>query len=68
MSSTYILIGYDVPPEIKVLSPVDQTYNGTRGPLDFAPDKTVSWMGYSLEGKENVAVTSNIALTGLSSG
>lgn len=63
---SYVLEHY--PPKISVMSPLKQTYNETDVPLLFDVDKTVNWTGYSLDGKQNVTVTGNITLTGLSSG
>ena len=37
-------------------------------PLDFSVSKPVSWMGYSLDGQNNVTITGNTTLTGLSKG
>jgi hypothetical protein len=44
------------------------TYNNASVPLDFSVDKQVTWIGYSLDGKDNVTVTGNITLSGLSDG
>jgi len=68
VNEQYIPIGYGVPPEIKVVSPVNQTYNGSSVSLVFTVDKPVNWTGYSLDGKENVTLTGNTTITGLSSG
>ena len=61
------------PPRIAVGSPLNQTYDDSDVPLNFSvsvlsPIKIVSWMGYSLDGQQNVTVTGNATLTGLSSG
>jgi nitrous oxidase accessory protein NosD len=55
-------------PKISVLSPVIQLYNGTSVPLVFALNKPVNWIGFSLDGKQNVTITGNATLTGLSNG
>jgi hypothetical protein len=57
-----------VPPKIKVLSPVNQLYNESSISLNFTVDKLVNWIGYSLDGQDNVTVTGNTTLTGLSVG
>jgi hypothetical protein len=62
----YVLEHY--PPKISFLSPLNQTYNETDVSLLFNVDKTVDWMGYSLDGEQNVTITGNITLIGLSSG
>jgi len=61
-------IGYSTPPEIKVVSPTNQIYNESSVSLVFTVNKPASWMGYSLDGQDNVTVTGNATLTGLSSG
>ena len=64
----YLPIGYSVQPEIKVLSPINQLYNGSDVPLVFTLDEQVNWVGYSLDGRDNVTVPANTTLSGLSSG
>jgi N-acetylneuraminic acid mutarotase len=56
------------PPEIKVLSSANQTYNQSSVSFDFTVDKPLNWTGYSLDSKENVTVTGNFTLTDLSNG
>jgi hypothetical protein len=56
------------PPKISVLSPLNQTYNESSLSVVFIVDKPVNWTGYSLDGKQNVTITGNTTLTGLSSG
>jgi hypothetical protein len=68
VNEQYIPIGYGVPPEIKVLSPANQLYNESSVSLNFTVNKPANWTGYSLDGDENVTVTGNTTLTGLSSG
>jgi len=55
------------PPKISVLSPLNQTYNDSIVPLVFTVDKSVNWTGYNLDGKQNVTITGNTTITGLSS-
>jgi parallel beta-helix repeat protein len=57
-----------VPPKISVLSPVNQQFNESSVPLCFTVDKQVNWLGYSLDGQDNVTITGNITLSGLSNG
>ncbi len=57
-----------LPPKIKVLAPLNQTYNETSVSLTFTLDKQVDWTGYSFDGKENVATSGNATLAGLSNG
>lgn len=55
-------------PKISLLSPLNQTYNESSVPLVFTVDTPVNWTGYSLDGKENVTITGNTTLSGLSGG
>jgi N-acetylneuraminic acid mutarotase len=65
---SYVPPNQVTPPEIAVLSPENTTYNGTSVSLVFEVDKQTSWLGYSLDGQENVTITGNVTLSGLSSG
>jgi hypothetical protein len=57
------------PPELDILSLKQQeTYDTTDLPLDFAVSTPVSWMAYSLDGQDNVVITENTTLAGLSGG
>jgi N-acetylneuraminic acid mutarotase len=65
----YIPFGYGtVPPEISIASPSSMNYTTNQVALNFTVNKPFSWVGYSLDGKENVTITGNTTLTGLSSG
>ncbi len=55
-------------PEIVVLSPENRTYGGNDIQLVFTLDEPVSWMGYNLNGQENVTITGNVTLAALSNG
>jgi hypothetical protein len=56
------------PPEVSLLSPLNQTYYNSSVDLVFTQDKPVNWTSYSLDGELNVTVTGNTTLTGLSVG
>ncbi len=56
------------PPKIDVVSPVNQTYSESSVSLIFNLDETVSWAGYSVDGKENVTVMGNVTIGGLPNG
>jgi hypothetical protein len=60
----------DIPPPIIGILSIDQqqTFNVDDVPLVFTLSKTVSWMGYSLDGQENVTFSGNTTLAGLSEG
>ena len=57
-----------IPPKISVLSPVNQAFNESSVPLLFTVDKQANWIGYSLDGQDNITITGNITIAGLSSG
>jgi hypothetical protein len=56
------------PPKVSLLSPLNQTYYNWSVSLVFTVDKPVNWMGYSLDGQDNVTISENITLTGLPNG
>jgi N-acetylneuraminic acid mutarotase len=67
LNEHYTPIGYGtVPPVVSVVSPDNEAYNASSVDLAFAVNKPASWMGYSLDGQDNVTVTGNTTLTGLS--
>jgi N-acetylneuraminic acid mutarotase len=68
VNEQYTPIGYSIPPEIEVVSPLNQTYTKSSVFLVFTVDKVINWTGYSVDGKDNVTFTGNITLTGLSNG
>jgi N-acetylneuraminic acid mutarotase len=68
VNEQYIPIGYGVPPEIKIVSPVNQTYTESSVSLVFTVNKPVNWTGYSLDGQDNVTITGNTTLSGLPNG
>jgi N-acetylneuraminic acid mutarotase len=65
----YTPFGYGTtPPVIDVASPVNQAYNASSVSLDFSLNKPAVWMGYSLDGRDNVTVNGNTTLERLSNG
>jgi hypothetical protein len=69
VNEQYTPFGYGtIPPKVAVVSLANQTYNATDVSLVFTVDKPALWMGYSLDGQDNVAVTGNVTLSGLSNG
>jgi len=58
----------DFAPIIKVLSIADELYDTNGIPLDFTIDEPASQIAYSLDGQENVSITGNVTLTGLTNG
>jgi hypothetical protein len=60
---------YNIPPPvISNLSFENKTYDSVNQSLSFTINKQTSWMGYSLDGKENITVNGNTMLSGLSYG
>ena len=57
-----------VPPNIEIQSPENRTYTTSSVSLSYIIDELTSWIGYSLDGQENVTVTGNTTLSGLSDG
>jgi len=58
-----------VPPVVSVISPSENSnYTSSEVSLNFTVDKPVVWMGYSLDGQDNVTVNGNTTLDGLSNG
>jgi parallel beta-helix repeat protein len=57
-----------VPPTISSLSPVNQAYNESSIPLQFTVDEPVTWMGYSLDGNQNVTISGNETLANIPNG
>jgi hypothetical protein len=70
VNEQYTPMGYGAePPAISVVLPENnRTYTETHISLSFALNKLVVWLGYSLDGQENVTITGNTILSGLSSG
>ena len=57
-----------VKPEIKLLSPLNQTYEGTDIPLIFYSNQQVTSIDYSLDSQKNNTTKGNTTITDLSSG
>ena len=65
----YTPFGYGtVPPTIHVVSPENKTYTSSNVSLAFTVNKPASWVGYSLDGQDNVTSTGNTTLSGLANG
>ena len=76
-SSSPIVLGYSdtinfivntAYPEVSILSLKNETYAKPEFHLNFTINEPVSWIGYSLDGQENVTITGNTTLSGLSNG
>ena len=55
-------------PKVSVLSLENKTYDTSDLPFSFSVNESVSQMAYSLDGQENVTITGNTTLSGLSFG
>jgi hypothetical protein len=53
---------------VTIHSPQNKTYNANSLSLNFTVNQPTSWMGYGLDGQDNVTVTGNTTLSGLTSG
>jgi hypothetical protein len=56
------------PPTITILSPTNKTYVTDSVQLNFTISEPTSWIGYSLDGQENVTIVANTILTNLTEG
>src|SRR5208283_1604150 len=56
------------PPTISVLSPVNQIYNDSSVSLVFTVDKTINWVGYSLDGQQNITIMGNTTIVNMTNG
>jgi len=69
LNEHYTPIGYGtIPPVVSVVSPHNEAYNASSVDLVFVVNKQASWMGYSLDGQDNVTVTGNTTITELTGG
>jgi len=57
-----------IPPLISITNPTTTTYITSDIELAFTVDEATSWIGYSLDGLENVTITGNIQLASLAEG
>jgi hypothetical protein len=55
-------------PNIEFLSPENKTYNTTSVPFNFTVNGAASQIAYSLNGEENITITENTTLIGLTNG
>jgi hypothetical protein len=66
--TVYFTVNDGNPPIISDLSLENKTYNQDNLPLNFTVDEPPSWIGYCLDGQDNVTITENFTLTELPSG
>ena len=69
VSSGAIYFSVDTrPPDITVFSPENKTYDGSDIQSVISVDEPASWIGYSLDGQDNVTITANVTLAVLDEG
>ena len=69
--TSYAFVNFTIdttPPSVLVLSPEAAAYDTADVPFNFTVNESVSQVAYSLDGQENVTVSGNMTLTGLSDG
>ena len=58
-----------VPPAVSIVSLESMaTYVSSDVSLNFCLNKPATWVGYSLDGKDNITIAGNTTVTGLASG
>lgn len=63
------IIGFDLePPNIRIISPLNDSYSTNTISLEFSVDELASWMGFSLDGQEIETIGGNSSLLSLSEG
>jgi len=55
-------------PDIQMLSSENRTVSSSNVTLSFTVDKATSWIGYSLDGQQNVTVTGNFTIANMTNG
>jgi hypothetical protein len=66
--TVYFTVNDGYPPDVSNLSLENKTYSQKNLLLSFTTDQSTSWMGYSLDGKENVTIVGNTTLVAIPSG
>jgi len=65
----YTPFGYElVLPAVSVFSPENVTYTSVNVSLTFTVNRPVVWIGFSLDGQDNVTITGNTTIGALASG
>ena len=55
-------------PVLRILSPENKVYDSNEIQLNFTTSEPVSWLTYNLDGQENVTISKNLTLAGLTDG
>lgn len=68
-SSNTVYFSIDsVAPNIDILTPLNQTYDSTDIQLSFKVNENVTWLAYSLDGQDRMAIAGNMTLPALTDG
>ncbi len=67
-SSSTVNFTVTASPKISVVSPLNDSVCSSTVPLNFTLNKEVRWLGYSIDGENNVAINGNTTLANLPSG
>jgi parallel beta-helix repeat protein len=67
-SNISVYLQKTTPPKIALLSPINQMFNESSIPLSFTVDKQTIWIGYNLDGQDNVTISGNTTITDLPNG
>lgn len=59
---------WTLPPNLQLLNPTQTTYASENLTLEYTIDKKPIWIGYSLDGLDNVTIDANTTLTSLTAG
>jgi hypothetical protein len=57
-----------IPPKVSITSPTNTSYKESKVLLNFTLNKTVKWLGYSLDGKANLTITGNVTVANMTNG
>ena len=69
VNEQYLPLGYGtVPPDLQVLSPENTTYTSNITQLVLSVNRPITWIGYSLDGQDNVTINGNVTLAVLTEG
>jgi len=68
VNEEYTPIGYGTIPTVSVVSPENKMYDVNNVSLTFTVSKPTSWIGYSLDGQQNVTIKGNTTIAELSNG
>lgn len=69
LNEQYTPFGYGtIPPQLALVSPENMKYGSSSVSLMFTVNKPAAWVGYILDGQDNVTVAGNTTISGLPDG